>query len=297
MKTVTSVDIRVVQLGIDRLRTFSEAQVATLAQSIAEVGLINPITVYGRRADDGGLIGNGYRLIAGANRLEACKRLGWREIPARVLDLDELHLQLVEVDENLVSTRLTPSEEHRFLARRKQIYIALNPKTKHGGDREASRQNGDLIDEPKADRFTLDTSKKTGKSERSIQRAIAIANELGDDILTAIAGTSLDCKAGLKLLMDSDAETRDALVARAMDGECVLPVKEPGKGKKPSPSSADVDQAVAEFREWIEENGLANDWPMVRTWIEAVHPGSPLVAKLAPKETKGVFDNTKFGRA
>jgi ParB family chromosome partitioning protein len=45
-----------------------------LAQSIEDIGLLHPIIV-----DEGG------RLLAGARRLAACKRLGWRKIPVKVL--------------------------------------------------------------------------------------------------------------------------------------------------------------------------------------------------------------------
>lgn len=54
----------------------SEA-VASLAASIAEVGLINPISV----TPDG-------RLLAGRHRYVACRSLGWKKIPATVVDLD-----------------------------------------------------------------------------------------------------------------------------------------------------------------------------------------------------------------
>jgi ParB family chromosome partitioning protein len=45
-----------------------------LAESIEDIGLLNPITV-----DENGL------LLAGARRLAACKRLGWKTIPANVV--------------------------------------------------------------------------------------------------------------------------------------------------------------------------------------------------------------------
>ena len=45
-----------------------------------EVGLLHPIVV-----DAGG------NLIAGERRLTACQRLGWKDIPATVVDLDEPH--------------------------------------------------------------------------------------------------------------------------------------------------------------------------------------------------------------
>ena len=59
------------------------------------------------------------------------------------------------------------------MAKRKEIYERLHPETKQGGDRKSekarrsSRKLCDLI-EP-ADRFTSDTAKRTGRSERAIQ--------------------------------------------------------------------------------------------------------------------------------
>jgi ParB family transcriptional regulator, chromosome partitioning protein len=47
---------------------------AGLAESIEDIGLLNPITV-----DENG------RLLAGARRLAACKRLKWKTIPVNVV--------------------------------------------------------------------------------------------------------------------------------------------------------------------------------------------------------------------
>jgi hypothetical protein len=46
--------------------------IAALAESIEAIGLLHPVTV-----DTGG------NLLAGTRRLEACKRLGWTNIPVR----------------------------------------------------------------------------------------------------------------------------------------------------------------------------------------------------------------------
>jgi hypothetical protein len=67
------------------------------------------------------------------------------------------------------------AERARFTQRRKDIYIALHPETRHGGER-ASRQVGDLQTE--TNRFTADTAVKTGQSERTVQRdAIQVTGE------------------------------------------------------------------------------------------------------------------------
>lgn len=55
----------------DGRRKIDEENVMSLMNSIREVGLLNPITIT-----------QSHILIAGAHRLEACKRLGWRTLSA-----------------------------------------------------------------------------------------------------------------------------------------------------------------------------------------------------------------------
>ncbi len=68
-----------------------------LAESIAQVGLLHPVVV----SAEG-------RLIAGQRRLEACRLLGWRDIPVTVVDL--LEAARGEAHENLARKDLLPSE-------------------------------------------------------------------------------------------------------------------------------------------------------------------------------------------
>jgi ParB/RepB/Spo0J family partition protein len=68
-----------------------------LARSIAELGLLHPVVV--RR--DG-------TLIAGERRLQACKRLGWDEIPVHVIPLKEIARG--ELAENTHRKDFLPSE-------------------------------------------------------------------------------------------------------------------------------------------------------------------------------------------
>src|SRR6202035_1926925 len=69
----------------------------SLADSIGEVGLLHPVVVT--------LEG---RLIAGQRRLEACRSLGWTEIPVTLVDL--LQAARGEAHENFVRKDLLPSE-------------------------------------------------------------------------------------------------------------------------------------------------------------------------------------------
>ena len=53
--------------------------IESLAESIDAVGLLHPIVV---TPDN--------KLIAGKRRLEACRHLGWTEVPATVVPLDDI---------------------------------------------------------------------------------------------------------------------------------------------------------------------------------------------------------------
>lgn len=181
-----------------RLRGADAGQVARIAASVAEVGLLSPVTVYQRQIVRAGIAVNGWGLVAGLHRLEACRSLGHVEIEANVVTLGELDRQIAECDENLCGARLSPSERAMFTHRRKDAYEAKHPEARHGGDRRSSRQVGDLND---ADRFTADTAAKTGRSERAIQRDATRGERVAEDVLAALAGTAEDTGAALDELV------------------------------------------------------------------------------------------------
>lgn len=75
---------------------------SSLASSIRDIGLLNPITITPNS-----------RLIAGQRRLEACRQLGWVEVPARIVaDLAEATALLhAERDENTERKEMLLSEK------------------------------------------------------------------------------------------------------------------------------------------------------------------------------------------
>src|SRR5688572_32032367 len=77
-------------------REFSEQDLADLVASIRENGLLNPITV--RPAP--GATGQ-YELVAGERRFRAMLRLGWKEAPATVREVDDRTLLVLALVENL----------------------------------------------------------------------------------------------------------------------------------------------------------------------------------------------------
>ena len=70
-----------------------DADLAELANSLREHGLVQPIVVRAR--------GDRYQLIAGQRRLAAARRLGWEKVPVRVLDVDDRQMSEIAIVENL----------------------------------------------------------------------------------------------------------------------------------------------------------------------------------------------------
>jgi ParB/RepB/Spo0J family partition protein len=85
-----------------------QARVTSLANSIAAIGLTNPITL--RPA------GHRFTITAGNNRFLAAKKLGWNTIPAHVIDDDDRNSALRRLSENVTRSNLSPVEEALQLA-------------------------------------------------------------------------------------------------------------------------------------------------------------------------------------
>ena len=174
-------------------RTAVPEHIKELSKSIAEVGLLNPITV-----------DREFTLIAGLHRLEAAKLLGWTEIECTVSSLEGLQAELAELDENFVRSELSTVEYGELLLRRKEIYESLHPETKKGpaqGEGMKRAAGSDLSDNLslRSKPFTTDTSEKLGVSKRTIERQINITKNLTPDTRELIRHSGISQQAALKL--------------------------------------------------------------------------------------------------
>ena len=87
-------------------KTFETESLGQLADSIAQFGVLQPIIVR-----ESALMQGSYEIIAGERRWRAAKMAGLSEIPAVVLDGDELKAAQVAVIENVQREDLNPLEE------------------------------------------------------------------------------------------------------------------------------------------------------------------------------------------
>ena len=159
-------NINEIKIGSNRRKSAPE-NVKALSESISEVGMMNPITVDANN-----------NLVAGLHRLEAAKLLAWTEIECNVCELDELHAELAEIDENVVRTGLSDLELSELLARRKRIYETLHPETRHGGDRKSETIKSSICRDDPVKSFAEDTAEKMGVSPRTVERHVQIAENL-----------------------------------------------------------------------------------------------------------------------
>jgi ParB family chromosome partitioning protein len=84
-------------------RDFSDAEIVSLAESLKEHDLLQPILV--RR------VNGRYQLISGERRLRAAKHAGWTTIPARVREADDRLVAELAIVENLQRKDLNPVEK------------------------------------------------------------------------------------------------------------------------------------------------------------------------------------------
>ena len=152
-------------------RKADPAHIKELSKSIADVGLLNPITV-----------NEDHTLIAGLHRLEAAKLLGWTEIECTVCGIDSIRAELAEIDENVIRRNLTNTELNDLLARRKKLYETLHPETiarnrpGHVSNHQGSSDK--LSPESKVKSFVEDTAEKLGVSARTVERHLYLAEHL-----------------------------------------------------------------------------------------------------------------------
>jgi ParB-like chromosome segregation protein Spo0J len=180
-----TVDISLIEEG-NRIRTLDLEQVARLKASIAEVGLLNPLTAYRCSITQGGAATEGFGLVAGGQRLAACRDLGHTEVPVTIIEMDELHRTIAECDENPCGTQLSAAERAEFTNRRKMAYEELHPEARHGGDRR-SDQAASLATRSFADA----TAAATGKSARVVRRDAERGAKISPKVLAMVKGTKL----------------------------------------------------------------------------------------------------------
>lgn len=198
------------ELDIDRVvpnenqprSTFHEDKLEELAQSIREVGVMQPIVV--RRVE------MNYQIIAGERRWRAAQRAGLTRIPAVVKEVpDEKVLELALI-ENIQREELTPIEEaHAYQRLMEEMGWTQEELAAHVGKDRATVSN--MV---RLLRLPLDVQKLVEDRVISMGHARALLSLNNDALQRKLAQVIAE-----KQLSVRDAE---ALVKRAIKGETVV---------------------------------------------------------------------------
>jgi N6-adenosine-specific RNA methylase IME4 len=145
--------VAVIRIGSRYRRDLGD--INELAASISGIGLLHPVVV---RSDG--------TLIAGRRRLEACRSLGWAEIPATILDLAQIVRG--EYAENFYRKAFTPSEMA-------DIADALEPLERAKAKERQGTRTDIRGNSPGGSGQALDhVAKAVGKDRKTITKARAI---------------------------------------------------------------------------------------------------------------------------
>jgi ParB/RepB/Spo0J family partition protein len=169
--TPAKIPIARVRVGA-RKRPLDSAKVAELAASIAELGLLQPI---GIRPDG--------TLVYGYHRLEACKQLGWTEIPAVVVDGDDLRAELAELSESLLRNELTLLDRAEHLAQLKAVYEQLHPNARGVG--RPAKNSATVA------AFSEWAAAQAGLAQRTIRHYVQLAESVAPEVRDAIRRTPI----------------------------------------------------------------------------------------------------------
>jgi len=151
--------------------TITKEELMPLAASLKAKGMIQPIVV--RKIDDR------YQVVAGYRRLLAARDAGMKEIPCRILDLDDIDTLFTSLLENI------DRED-------------LNPLVEAAAFKAAVEELGLTVEE---------ISKRTGKRPDFIRRRLDLF-KLPDELLTEVAAGNLGISLAAELLKLEDPKDR-----------------------------------------------------------------------------------------
>lgn len=183
-------------------RTFDPEALNALAASIAEHGIIQPLTVRP--------YGDAYQIVAGERRWRAAKIAGLSEVPVRVMELSDEQTMQIALIENLQREDLNPIEEAQGY---QQLIDTFGMKQE-------------------------DVAKKVGRARSSVTNSLRLLT-LPDEIIAMVRDGELSQGHSKALMSVSDAEKQTELAKRTVaEGLSVRAleklIKQLGTVKKPA---------------------------------------------------------------
>ena len=146
--------IKLNEIKIGKRYRIDLGDLTSLKESISKIGLLHPV-----------VINENNELIAGRRRMEACKQLGWDEVPVNQIHID--NLRKGEYDENVARKQFTPSESVA-------IAIELN---------ETESKQGQLLSESDRSHPRDKVAKIVGLSTDTLSKAKQVVESNNEELI------------------------------------------------------------------------------------------------------------------
>lgn len=191
-------------------RVFDQRELDSLAASIRENGLLQPVTV--RRC----AVGPGYELVAGERRLRACKLAGMVEIPAIVQDYEDGQTVVMGLIENLQRMDLNPFEQARGIRDMIEVWDCTQAEAAQRlGMAQPTLANKLRLLQLTAEQQTFVV--ENGLTERHARAVLRLPESRRDKALTYMARNNLSARAAdayVESLLEKKKKSRKLTMVR-----------------------------------------------------------------------------------
>ena len=238
-------------------REYPEEQMQEMVDSVSQYGVLMPILVRPHKS------GEGYEIISGHNRVEACRRAGIEKIPATVRELDDDTAIILMVDSNLRQRdKLLPSEKA------KAFQMKMDAMRRKAG--RPGKNASQIGTQKRTDQIIAE---EAGESRNQIQRYIRL-NNLTPSLLDCVDNGDLAFNPAVEIsyLDPTDQE----IVFETIDCYRVSPsVAQAQKLRKEAKEGSLTEEKIVEI--------MTEDKPMYST----ITFRQSTVAKYFPEGTSG----------
>ncbi|TWD54453.1 ParB family chromosome partitioning protein [Agrobacterium vitis] len=213
-----------IHIGV-RTRPVDDDHALAISASMAERGLINPITLRKTPAANKGA--TPYTLVAGGHRLRAAELNQWTEIDAIVVAADAVEGQLIEISENLYRNELSKLDRAVFVLTFRELWEEKHGKIERG--RYADKKANDWPFEKQGNDCPFYMAPGKELSERVQERlgfgkstykyVTTIGQRLYPPLRAALRGTPFADDQALLLKLAKKGPTEQAQILAAMETE------------------------------------------------------------------------------
>jgi ParB family transcriptional regulator, chromosome partitioning protein len=205
-----------IHIGV-RTRPVDDDHALAISASMAERGLINPITLRKTPAANKGA--TPYTLVAGGHRLRAAEINEWTEIDAIVVAADAVEGQLIEISENLYRNELSKLDRAVFVLTFRELWEEKNGKIDPNGGRPKKQANDWPVFQAPGKELSERVQERLGFGKSTYKYVTTIGQRLYPPLRAALRGTPYADDQALLLKLAKKGPTEQAQILTAMETE------------------------------------------------------------------------------